>query len=183
MNEVINNILTRRSIRNYKEELPSEETLDLLMKCTLSAPSAMDLQDWHFTIISNAQLISWLNETAKENFPPEVKAEFTEEPADFNIFYNTPALIVVSHDTKNSSSAVNCALATQNLSLAAHSLGLGTCIIGLLAYISRAPKYQDYLKELGIPNDYNILYGVTLGYPNENPTHDSNHSNKVNRIK
>lgn len=57
MNETIQTILTRRSIRSFKEQPIAKEDLDLMIQAALHAPSGMGLQTWQFTVITNPEKI------------------------------------------------------------------------------------------------------------------------------
>ena len=68
MNEVIENIKTRRSIRVYKSEQITEEALDAIMQTTLCAPSGSNSQSWIFTVLQNASILEELNGLMREAF-------------------------------------------------------------------------------------------------------------------
>jgi len=65
MNETIQTILSRRSVRSYSSEQIKDEELDLILKAGLYAPSAHNQQSWHFTVIQDKEVINKLNKAAK----------------------------------------------------------------------------------------------------------------------
>ena len=167
MNTVIETILKRRSIRKYKEELVKKEELELILKCGLYAPSSMDSRSWHFTLIHDPKIIQWINDENVASYPPAVREE--ENEREGSIFFNAHSIILVSKDNSNSSGAINASLAVENICIAAESLGIGTCIIGLAAFMFQTEKASLYEKKLKIPEGYKPIYAITVGYPDEAP--------------
>ncbi|MGL5188307.1 MAG: nitroreductase family protein, partial [Cetobacterium sp.] len=96
MNEVIKNILERRSCRIFKEEKIEKELLKEIVKAGAFAPSAMNQQPWHFTVISNKDLLDQLSFDAKEIVKTH-DLEYLRNYANnekFHIFYNAPTIIL-----------------------------------------------------------------------------------------
>lgn len=167
MNETIQTILNRRSTRAFKPDMPSNEALEQILTCGLYAPSAMNTQNWHFSVVKNAEWIARANRAVREVLPEPAKERMTARNhgnPDFSLFYFAPVVIFVSAVAGDGGSAVNCALATQNICLAAESLGLGTCIIGMAAMLTDLPVGPAYLKEIKIPEGYRPLHAISLGY-------------------
>jgi len=71
VNETLKVIRNRRSIRNSKDEQIKEEELAAILEAGLYAPSGMNSQDWHFTVIQNRKMI----DTANEWTLPEIREE------------------------------------------------------------------------------------------------------------
>ncbi len=65
MNETIKTILSKRSIRAYKQEQIKDENLQLILNAGLFAPSAMNQQSWHFTAVQNKETLQKINQVAK----------------------------------------------------------------------------------------------------------------------
>ncbi len=82
-----------------------------------------------------------------------------------SVFYNAPVIITVSCPADGSGN-INAALATENICLAAESLGLGSCIIGLAAFLFNTPGGERYFNELQIPEGYKPIHAVCVGYKN-----------------
>ncbi|MBU4229980.1 MAG: nitroreductase family protein [Proteobacteria bacterium] len=90
--------------------------------------------------------------------------EWKEQGCD-RLFHGAPAAIIVGSRPGASCPAEDALLATQNILLAAHTLGLGSCLIGFaVAAMAKAPKIQ---RALGIPADESIHAVIALGYPAE----------------
>ena len=181
MNTVIETILKRRSIRKYKETPVNKEDLELILKCGLYAPSSMDSRSWYFTVVHDQEVIDWINECNVASYPPAVYEE--EKDREGSIFFNAPSIILVSKDNSNGSGDINASLAAENMCIAAESLGLGTCIIGLAAFMFQTEEAPLYEKKLQIPEGYKPIYAITVGYPDEKPETPDIPLNKVTIIE
>ena len=153
--EITDALLTRRSIRKYKDQQVEKDKLDIILKSAMYAPSAMNLQAWHFIVIDDSHI---LNETIK-SIP---HAELLKQ---------TPAAILVCGDSaieKNESWMIqNCSAAIENILLAAHGLGIGSCWIAIhgIAEVVENVSKQFKLQENVVP-----ISLVTLGYTDETVT-------------
>lgn len=166
MNEVIQNILNRRSVRLYKEGQVKEDDLDLILKAGYNAPSGCNMQPWHFTVIQDKGLINTLSIESKKEFANsevEMFRKMAENP-EYNIFYKAPTIIVVSGEKTAHTALIDCSAATQNMLLAAESIGVGTCWIGLVTYLFKSKRAKEFINLLEIPKNYEPFYALTLGY-------------------
>ncbi|WP_143319812.1 nitroreductase [Clostridium sp. HBUAS56010] len=166
MNEVIQNILTRRSVRTYQEKQISGEDLNAILEAAKFAPSGMGKQCWHFTAIQNKEVIDKLVLTVKEALKKseiEQLKKMADNPA-FNPFYNAPTIVLTAYDRNAQTGMEDCAAALQNMFLAAHSLNIGSCWIQILAITCNDPEVRSLLTELGIPKDYDLCGTAALGY-------------------
>ncbi len=183
MNEVLNTIQNRRSIRKYKTEQISSESLELILEAGAYAPSGGNEQPWHFTVIQNRSLLSRINDRVREGMK-ESDDEWVRKMGNnpsFMVTYDAPTLILVSGRKDAMSWKADCAAAIQNMLLAAESLGIGSVWLGLVRYF-----YQDReMETLGIPDGYQPYYGVALGYKAEEqqPAAPERAANTVNYIR
>lgn len=185
MNQTIETILNRRSYRAYQSKQITSDELSAILDCGLNAPSAMNSQSWHFTVIQNKGVIDWMNTQIKELLPQPAKERMiarNDGKEDFSVFYNAPTVFIVSGLKDDNYSTINCGLATQNMCLAAESLGVGSCIIGFAAFLFNAPQSEQYIRELGISEEYKPLYAVCFGYKNMQAQRPDRVENKVNII-
>lgn len=185
MNETINAIMSRRSTRGFKTEQLKKDEINTIIDCGLNAPSAMNAQNWHFTVIQNKDLIDWMNMQIKEVLPAPARERMMARyngSDDFSLFYNAPTVVIVSGLVDDKYSSMNCSFASENMCLAAESLNIGSCIIGLAALLFNTPKADEYIKELGIPNGYKPLYAVSFGYKDIDMTRPERVNGKVNFI-
>lgn len=186
MNETIRTILSRRSVRSYLSEQIKADELDLVLKAGLYAPSAHNQQPWHFTVIQDKAAIDNLNQASKEammEFNDEHLAELAQDES-FHLFYHSPTVIVVSGEKTAIASRVDCAAATQNMLVAAESLNIGTCWIGLVYPLFVSERAGEFAKLFEIPENYELYYAVALGYKtSENEPAPPRRENTVNYIK
>ena len=157
--DAIECILTRRSIRSYKNEPVSEDDLCKILECARYAPSGMNNQDWLFSVVQNKR---WLKEMS------QIVGEDMNRPT-YDVTYGAPVLIIVSHKRGKLLYEHDGACALQNIFLSANSLGLGTCWINQLGdeIHYKNPRFAELLKEAGVPEEYKIIGCSALGYPNE----------------
>lgn len=166
MNEVIQNILSRRSVRTFKEDQISDEDLNLILEAAKFAPSGMGKQEWHFTAIQNKEKIEQLVSAAKEvmqNSPIEQFKKMGSNP-NFNPFYNAPTIIITAYEKNAPTKVSDCAVALENIFLAANSLNIGSCWIHILSAVGDNPKVRNILTELGVPANYEVSGTAALGF-------------------
>ncbi|MBQ8673802.1 MAG: nitroreductase [Bacteroides sp.] len=163
-NAVIETIMARRSIRKYTDQPVEREKLEKIVECGINAPSGMNVQPWEVRVVDNPEYINGITEIAKKANP-----QMAEEPGFKNIFRNAPAVIFIANP-KNGTGALDCGLLGENMILAAHSMGLGTCCLGgPINLMKNTPEAAPYIERLGFSEDYDILYAIAVGYPDEAP--------------
>ena len=156
MNEVLNNIYTRRSIRKFKEQDVPKDLVDEIVKAGTYAPSGKNLQTYRFYVMQNADSIKSLQ---------DVVAKGMENPA--YTLYGAKTIVLVACEKEAVNGVSDCSCAIENMLLAAHSLGLGACWINQLKYCGDKEEVADYLEGLGIDKDMQVVGMVGMGYPEE----------------
>ena len=167
--DVIEAIYQRRSVRNYKVDPVAPPLLDTLVSAAVQAPSAMNLQPWAFIVIESRMRLSRYAEHAKRHLldrlapgsPLYHYRDLLSDPG-FDIFYGAPALVVVAATSNAAQSIEDCCMAAQNLMLAAHHEGLGTCCIG---FARPWLNLSETKAELGISDTYVPVLAIVVGYP------------------
>ena len=154
MNQVLENIYARRSVRKFTEQTVSKQQLEALVGAGIHAPSGMNKQLWHFSAVQNRQLLSSLAKTVGEILG--------REGYDF---YSPNALILVSNHRDNPHGEADCACALQNIFLAAQSLGLGSVWINQFRGICDDPRLRPLLSKAKVPEDHIIWGAAAIGYP------------------
>jgi len=185
MNETLKAIKNRRSIRKYKAEQIGDADLQAIMEAAIYAPSAMNQQKWHFTVIQNRETLVKMAEMIKQNMLKsgiEFLAERAKSP-DFNVFYKAPTVVIITADEKAHFTEFDCGAAAENIALAAESLNTGSCIIGLTSFLFEAGKADEIKKELGIPARYKFIISVALGYKDIEPPAPPRNKDVINYIK
>ncbi|MBE6954735.1 MAG: hypothetical protein E7449_02335 [Ruminococcaceae bacterium] len=151
MNEVISAILNRKCIRAFTDEPIAPEVVDTILQCGIRAPSALNSQPWHFTVLKSRRMMDKIIEgsTMGDYFRGGVMA------------------ILISGKVDSPWAAGDCANAAENMCLAASALGIGCCYLASprVAFANN-PELQ---REAGIPEGYEFQYALTLGHPAEDP--------------
>ncbi len=158
MNEVLQNILTRRSVRDFSDQTISKEHLETLIKAGLSAPSGRGRQTWKFTGILNQAIITDLATT--------LGTLLGREGYDF---YKPSALILVSNESDSPWGRDDNACALQTIFLAAHSMGIGSVWINQFLDQCDNSELRNILDNLGIPSNHTIYGVAALGYSMSEP--------------
>lgn len=176
-NQVIETIMSRRSIRKYKDIPVEKDKLELLAKCGINAPSAMNKQSWEVRIVDNKEYIDGITEIYKKENPKAA------EGVNFkNMFRNAPAVIFIGSPI-DGSAQFDCGLLAENIMLAAKSIGLGTCCLGSPArFMSSNAQAKPYLDKLEFSNDYSLLMVIGVGYPDEEPVAKPRDMSKIKFI-
>ena len=160
-NEVIENIMTRRSIRNYKEGAVARETMDEILNCGINAPSGMNRQSWEVRVIDNPETIARFKSLLVAS-NPDTKPEAVE-----GCFRGAPTLVFVANDPSYDFSPIDCGLLSENIMLSAWSLGVGSVCLGSpIRYLAKSP---EAIQMLGFSEGYVPIICIGLGYPNELP--------------
>tara|TARA_Y100001933_G_C18929115_1_gene534519 strand:+ start:159 stop:719 length:561 start_codon:yes stop_codon:yes gene_type:complete len=166
MNQIMEVLKARRTTRKFEQDQIKDHELEMILEAGIYAPSAHNMQPWHFTVIQDKDLLSQLNADAKEiaKHSEDEMIRKMGENEKFNIFYNAPTIILVSGKASAMMPVVDCAAATQNMLIAAESIDLGACWNGMVGFALNGPKKEEYMEKLNIPSGYNPYYAVVLGY-------------------
>jgi len=165
MNQIIDTILARRSVRDFSGRQIEDKDIEMILKCALNAPSACNMQSWHFTVIQNPDMIVYLNDTALINMAKsdnEFFRSFGENCPD--LIYGAPTLILVSGCRECINPLTDCAAAAQNMLICAQSLGLATLWNGFIRFAFETKEARQKAK---IPEGYDTYYGIAVGYAKE----------------
>ncbi|MBR6559647.1 MAG: nitroreductase [Alistipes sp.] len=167
-NPVIETIISRRSIRKYKDEAVSRELLDKIVECGIHAPNGMNAQQWEVRIVDNPEWLKNVTEAQVKAAAGTPMEKMFADPDMKNAFRNAPAVIFIGHKP-GMCTQIDCGLMAGNMVLAAKSLGLGSvCMMGPLVFFSR-PEGKPYLEQLGFSEGYELLLCVGVGYADEEP--------------
>lgn len=150
--DTLETIYTRRSIRKYSSEIIPQETVEELLHAAMHAPTARNIQPWHFVIIDERALLDELADV-------HPYAKMLKEA--------TLAILVCGDKKLQDMDAYivqDCSAATQNILLAAHANGLGAVWLGMYP---REKRMQDVGKVLHIPDHILPVSLISIGYPAE----------------
>lgn len=173
MNETMQIIKKRRSIRNYRTEGIEQSILQEVLEAGLRAPMGMNQRCRHFTVVETKEAMDGLIRLVKQNIIDsgvEALAERAKNPA-FNPFYGAPVLIILSAPENSKFAELDCGAAAQNMAIAAEALGLGACMIASSSFMASTNVEQQgrFVIEYGIPEQYVPVISVALGYRGEQP--------------
>ena len=149
---VIENIMTRASVRQFTDRPISSDTLETIVRAGMAAPSAMNLQPWAFVVVTEREVLDSLKSVHPYS----------------NLATATAAIIVCGDMQKAAKDAAreywvqDCSAATENILLAAHSLGIGAVWCGVYPNPERIPGVTQVL---GLPESIIPLNIITMGYP------------------
>lgn len=156
MNEVLENIKTRRSIRKFKEKKVERELLDKIIEAGTYAPSGKNRQSAIIIAITNKELLDKL-------------AKINAEVINLNkkTMYDAPAVLVVLANKDIPTYIQDGCAVLENMLLAAHSLGLGSCWVHRAKEEFETEEGKEILASLGISGNYEGIGHCLLGYPDE----------------
>lgn len=177
-NQVVETIMTRRSVRQYKPQAVEREKMQTIVECGINAPNAMNKQPWEVRVVDNADYINGVTELYKKANP-----KAAEDPAFKNMFRNAPTVVFIGHDTKSESSPFDCGLLAENMMISAWSMGIGSCCLGSPARFMKTPEAAEYLQKLGFSEGYELLYCIGFGYPDEAPAAKPREAAKVKFVE
>ncbi|MGE5721168.1 MAG: nitroreductase family protein [Sphingomonadales bacterium] len=162
-------LYSHRAVRDYSPEPVSEDVLRELVDAAIQAPSAMNAQPWSFSIVRDKELLARISREAKSRLlqaPPsgisETHLHALVDNETFDIFYHAPALVVICGEDDSRWTLIDCALAAENLMLAARGLGLGTCWIGLAESWLKTPEGRATLQ---LPEETVPIGAIIVGRP------------------
>ena len=156
INPTIDCIMSRKSVRKFDSRTVSAETIETILKAGMAAPSAMNKQPWKFVVVQDKQMLKTIADSM-----PNIRTA------------TAPMAIIVCGDMSKTLDGVarefwvqDCSAATQNILLAAHSMGLGAVWNGLYPDLPRCKFISNLLQ---MDNRYIPLCVVPIGYPAEDP--------------
>jgi nitroreductase len=172
MNEVFDAIRRRRSVRSYDKKSIPRDILSAVIDAGNEAPSAMNSQPWRFVVVEEGAARKKLlraalpqakkiTELVKDVDPERyemIKKQFAELPDP--VYYSAPAVVFVIGSGRYA--AHSCPLACENMMLAAHSLGMGSCWVGFGAMVT---EDQEARSLLDLKEDESIFGPILFGYP------------------
>lgn len=176
MNAVLEAIKNRRSVRSYRSTPVSRDLLQTVIDAGNEAPSAMNSQPWRFVVVEDAAAKKALlgaalpqakkvTELVKDIDPDRyemIKKRYAELPDP--VYYSAPAVIFVIGNGRYA--AHSCPLACENMMLAAHAAGLGSCWVGFGAMVTEDPKVRELLE---MQEGDEIFGPILVGYPQGDP--------------
>lgn len=160
-NQVIETIMARRSIRQYKPVAVSRDTLQTILECGINAPNGMNAQSWEVRVVDDPVVMEELVAAMAAGNPDVPKASVK------GCFRNAPTMIFIANALSYDCSQIDCGLLSENIMLSAWSLGVGSICLGSpIRFLKNSP---EALARLGFSEGYNPVICVGLGYALESP--------------
>ncbi|MCI5951952.1 MAG: nitroreductase [Anaerostipes sp.] len=153
METIINNMITRRSIRKYKSDMIPKETLDTILKAGTYAATGMGKQSPIIIAVTNKELRDKLS---------AMNAKIMGTDSD--PFYGAPVVLIVLANKERPTYIYDGSLVMGNLMNAAHACGIGSCWIHRAKEEFESEEGKELLKSLGIEGDYEGIGHCVLGY-------------------
>lgn len=172
MNEILDSMKKRRSVRSYRSQEVPEEIISRIIEAGNDAPSAMNSQPWRFVVVRSSKIRKKMLEVAIPHAKKTLEGVQTTNPERYQlimkryeqledpIYYSAPVIVFVIG--KGPYAASSCPLACQNIMLAANSLGLGSCWV---AFGSLVTDSEEIVRLLELKHDEKIFGPLLLGYP------------------
>lgn len=167
-------ILSRRSTRSYKPDAVENEKLQKIIDAGRHAPSGGNNQTCHFLVVQNSDVLKKLATLAEAAFSkmevtPEtyssLKSSILQSKKGGYIFhYKAPVLIIVANQKDYGNNMADCAVAVENMMIAANALDLGSCWINQIYWLTEDAEILKYLRELGLKENERVYASMVVGY-------------------
>lgn len=170
-------ILTRRSTRKFKPELPDRFMIEKILEAGRYAPSGGNSQTTHFLVITKPEVLSelaWIVRTAfakmeiQKNIYASLKNSINASRRGEYIFhYNAPILIVTANRKGYGNAIADSACALENMMIAANAIDLGSCWINQLHWLDEDEVVREYLYGLGLEENETVTGALALGFSSD----------------
>lgn len=155
MDNLIELMKTRRSIRKYKADMVPIEMIKQVIEAGTYAATGMNKQSPIIIAVTNKEIRDRIS---------KVNQEIGGWQEGFDPFYGAPVILIVLADKNNVNHVCDGSLVMGNLMLAAHELGLGSCWINRARQEFEMPEWKEWLKSLGIEGEYEGIGHCALGF-------------------
>ena len=163
MNETLNIIASRYSCRSYDRRLPEREKLDAIALAAIQSPSGMNEQPWQIIVITDKFFLEEMDaEGIRIISSAKDKSTYDRIMGrGGKLFYNAPCMFLI---LKQTNADIDCGIVSQNISLAATSVGLGSVICGMASIPFSGEKGESFKKRIGFSKDWKFGIAVLVGY-------------------
>lgn len=192
MNDVINAIVQRRSIRKYRPQQIADTELDTILLAGLYAPSAGSRQGVLIGVCQDEELNKALGRMNKGGFKGRMsdaaryiskdQPSIADDPNIQSGFYGAPTVLTLFGAKGFLYGEADCCVAAQSIMLAAHSIGIGSCMVMRAQETFSSELGQKLQAEWGIGDDYEAKAHITLGYPEGAAQAKPRKENRIRRM-
>lgn len=175
---VIENIMARRSIRQYKQTPVGRDTMNVILECGINAPNGQNRQSWEVRVVDSPALMDEIKEAMAQGHPD------LEPKAVKGCFRNAPVMVFIARDPSYDFSAYDCGLLAENMMLSAWSLGVGSICLGSpVRFLTDNDACRPVLEKLGFSAGYELCLCVGFGYADEAPAAKPRNPEKVKFVE
>lgn len=162
MNDTLKTIYERYSCRAYTNQSLTNEQINEIAKAALASPSAMNNQPWQIIIVKNKKLIEEMDAAALQYFADmDEKSTYDRLISrGGTVFYNAACMVVIAIKP---GTELDCGIVSENIALAATSMGLGNVICGLARPVFTGEVGEIYKEKLSFPNGYEFGMSILIG--------------------
>lgn len=184
-NEILKVIYQRRAVRVFNSKEIDSATIEKLLDAGRMAPSAINKQPWHFYVVNKKSTIKYFSESILSSsklsmLKSGIKevAHLITHPGSFHlkegmdffkaedpIFHGAPLVIFITTPKDNEWAAIDIGMCSQNMMLAAKSMGISSCPLGLAKYI----EHSDVYDLLQVPDNRQVQLALIFGYSDTIP--------------
>jgi nitroreductase len=163
MNETLQTIARRYSCRAYDGRLPEKEKLEAIAMAAVQSPSARNRPLWQIIVITHKSLIEELDEEGMRMLAGDKDKSGYNRFMDRGgkLYYNAPCMFLI---LKQPDTDIDVGIVSENIALAAASLGLGNVICGMASFPFFGPKGESFKQRAGFPDGWEFGMGVLVGY-------------------
>lgn len=175
---VIENIMARRSIRQYKQTPVGRDTMNVILECGINAPNGQNRQSWEVRVVDSPALMDEIKEAMAQGHPD------MEPKAVKGCFRDAPVMVFIARDPSYDFSAYDCGLLAENMMLSAWSLGVGSICLGSpVRFLTDNDACRPVLEKLGFSAGYELCLCVGFGYADETPAAKQRNPEKVKFVE
>lgn len=177
-NAVIENIMSRRSIRKYKNEPVAREVMEEIALCGINAPNGQNKQSWEVRVVDKPELMEEIKDAMAKGHP-DLDAMRVK-----GCFRDAPVMVFIARDLSYDFSAYDCGLMAENIMLSAWSMGVGSICLGSpVRFLTDNDECKPILEKLAFSEGYELCLCVGLGYADEEPEAKPRDMDKVRFIE
>ena len=167
MNETLKIVAERFSCRDFKDTPVTDEQMQAILKAALAAPSGGDSQPWQIVVVGDKALIEEYDADGMGMLAAaEDKMMYDRMMSrGGKLLYNAPCLVLILSDGLPRA-AMDCGILSQTMAIAAGSIGLNSCIVGLAGLPLVGPNGEDYKKRMKFKDGFEFAIGILLGTAN-----------------
>jgi len=174
MNEVMKNMIARRSIRKYEDRQISDELLEQILYAASFSPNAGNRQTTQIVVCQNRELndrlgrikksLSDIKSSTPDSYISKEQPSIADDPTLPSAFYCAPTVVTLFGPKNFWFKAADCYIMANSICLAAYSLGIGSCIVGCVEDIFDSDFGRKTLQEWNISDGFEAVVHITLGY-------------------